>query len=147
MAEGLIGLDCYLYRNTGSYASPSWNLIDAAAEMEVTATAEAVDVSSRASNFKLFEQGQIELRIKAKIPIRDADADIIALYTAFFARTAIEFTALSGPQGTAGSRGPRFKGKIVNLSRTEPLNGAVTYDMEVVPVVNPDAVPAWYVTT
>lgn len=63
MAGALIGRECKLYLNTGSFASPTWTEIDRAIDVAANMPAERGDVSSRVSKWKMERKALIGLEI------------------------------------------------------------------------------------
>lgn len=121
-----IGQAQYLYRNSATYGSPTWVLINTVKDVTVTDKLDEVDASCRASNFKLTEPGQEDFSIETVILADTANTQYQALLDAHNAKTAIDLLALDGPVATVGSQGHRCICKILDFSRGEPLNDLAT---------------------
>jgi len=74
-----------------------------------------------------------------------ADADYLALETAYQTKAALDLAILDGPITTAGSRGLRAKWKIFGWKRNEALRDAVTIDVTIKPCYEITNPPTWFV--
>jgi len=143
-----IGQAFYLYRNTGSYGTPTWTLVNTVKDVSCTHKLDEVDASCRASNWKLTEPGMIEFSLETTILQDTENTQYQALLDAFNAQTNVEFLALDGPVATVGSEGPRAICKIFDFSRGEPLNDLSTNNVVAKPVydaTNPGV--SWHVVS
>lgn len=127
-----MGFDCKLYRNTGSYGSPTWDLMPNVMDANVTMEMDEADASIRGASggAKLTVAALMGVTIEWSMVWDTADADLLALRTAAFARTAVEFLALD--QTTTGGvspfgQGPRAICQLFGFSRPEPINGIATF--------------------
>lgn len=133
------------YRNSGTYGSPTWDLISNVKDLTLNLDKDETDVTTRASGgFKEFVDGLIDASIEFSMLWDTSDADFTAIRTAFFAKTAIEFLILDGLQATAGSQGLRVTCMIKAFTRNETLGEALMVDCTIRPVKNANAAPAWY---
>lgn len=140
-----IGRFHYLYRNTGTYASPVWNHITAARDVTVTESRETVEVDARGYTIKSHLLGSRTIEMSVEL-LYDPDVDDQqSLRTAYVNGTEVEFLALDGPVGTTGSRGLRFTGVISEFTRSEPLGDVATISMTVVPSATAANPPAEFV--
>lgn len=134
-----------LYRNSGSYGTPTWDLIDNVKDLTLNLDKDEVDITTRGSGgFKEFIDGMIDASIDFGMVWDTADTDFTAIRTAFFAKTAIEFLILDGLQATSGSQGLRVTCMIKSFTRNENLGEALMVDVTLRPVKNANAAPAWY---
>ena len=134
-----------LYRNSGSYGTPTWDLINNVKDLTLNLDKDEVDITTRGSGgFKEFIDGMIDASIDFGMVWDTADTDFTAIRTAFFAKTAIEFLILDGLQATSGSQGLRVTCMIKSFTRNENLGEALMVDVTLRPVKNANAAPAWY---
>lgn len=133
------------YRNSGSYASPTWDLIPGVKDLTLNLDKDETDVTTRGSGgFKEFVDGLIDASIDFSMLYDTADTDFTAIRTAFFAKTPIEFLILDGLVATNGSQGLRVTCMIKSFTRNETLGEALMVDVTIRPVKNANAAPAWY---
>lgn len=127
-----VGLDMFLYYNTGNFASPVWAQINCRDLKKGRTTGEA-DVSNRGSKNKLLEPTLIAREYTFDIVTDQTDTAFVALQTAYFARTNVEFALANGPIGTSGTVASggtanvvfsRITCKIFGFEDAEPLDGA-----------------------
>ena len=127
-----VGLDMFLYYNSGSFSVPVWVAVNARDNKKVRAMGEA-DVSNRGSKNQLSEPTLNKREYQFDIVTDQTDAAFVAIQTAYFARTPIEFALSNGPIGTAGTVASggtvnvvysRITCKIFGFEDAEPLDGA-----------------------
>lgn len=134
-----------LYRNTGTYVAPVWDIIPNIKDLTLQLDKDETDVTTRASGgFKEMVDGLIDASIQFQMLWDTADTDFTSIRTAFFAKTAIEFLVLDGPSGTSGSQGLRATCMIKSFTRNENLGEALMVDITIRPVKNANAAPAWF---
>ena len=136
-----------IYRNTGTYASPTWDEIVNVKDLSLNLDKDEVEITTRASNgFKEFVDGLIDASVEFQMVWNTADPDFTALQTAFFAKTSIEFLVLDGLRTTSGTQGLRATCMVKNFSRSETLGEAIMVDITIRPTKNANAAPAWFTT-
>lgn len=137
-----------VYRNTGSYGSPTWDLVANIKDLTLNLDKDETDVTTRSSEgFKEFVDGLIDASVDFSMLWDDADSDFTAIRTAFFAKTAIEFLILDGPQsgtGSAGRQGLRATMMTKSFTRNENLGEALMVDVTLRPAKNANSPPEWY---
>jgi hypothetical protein len=140
-----LGLDARLYRNTGTYASPTWNEIKNVKDVTLSLETSEADVTTRGNSgwratVATLKDGSIEFEM-----VWDTDDDDFAVIRdAFLNRAAIEFAVMDGDITVSGSQGLRALCVVTNFSRNEALEEAITVSVTVKPTysVNP---PSWVV--
>ncbi len=138
-----LGMEGKLYRNTGSYVSPDWNLINNVKDVTLNLEAGEADVTTRGNagwraTLTTLKDGSIEFEM-----VWDTgDADFTALQQAFFGNAVVELAVMDGDIGTAGSQGLRATCMITNFSRNEALEEAIMVSVTAKPTypLNP---PEW----
>ena len=138
-----LGMDAKLYRNTGTYASPTWNEVKNVKDVTLNLEAGEADVTTRGNagwraNIATLKDASLEFEMVWDT----ADDDFTAIRTAFLTNAAIEFAVLDGPVATSGSQGLRASMAITNFSRAEPLEEAIKVSVTAKPTyaTNP---PEW----
>ena len=135
-ATPMIGMNMKLYRNTGSYGSPTWALVGNVVDLKMDpGTAEEVDIMVRASGgFRQYEQGPKAAAYEWDMLWKQVDTDLAAIITAWSGDSLIEFAFADGVIGTAGSVASggtagatffRHECKIFSVGRDETLGDKV----------------------
>lgn len=141
----ILAADAVLHRNTASYGSPTWDAMALVQDLTLNLTKDTVDVSTRGGGGWGEEvDGLKHATITFSMLYDTTDADFSAIESAFNANTAIEFLCLDGPAATSGKEGLRASCMVSGFTRNENLGEALTVDIELKPVKNADAAPAWY---
>jgi len=136
------------YRNTGTYATPTWDLIGNVKDLTLSLEKDETDVTTRASGgWKEFVDGMKDATIEFGMLWDTGDADFTAIKDAFTGNTAIEVLVLDGLVATAGSQGLRVTCMVKSFTRNENLGEALMVDVSLRPVKNSNAAPAWYTAT
>jgi len=141
-----LGLDAKLYRNTGTYAAPTWDLIGNVRDLTLNLETGEADVSTRANNGWRATVGTLkDASIEFEMVWDNLDTDFTVIRDAFLNNTSIEFAVMDGlitGQGSSGSQGLRATCRIANFSRNEALEEAITVSVTVKPTyaINP---PSW----
>jgi hypothetical protein len=142
------GINHKLFRNTGTYASATWNEIVSTRDITVTDNFAEADVSRRGAALRQTEPTLREISIDFEMVWDTADEDFAALFTAYAAKTLIELAYADGAIGTAGTvasggtvdvQGFRVSCKIVKWERSLPLEGAATVAITAKPCYSTNA--------
>jgi hypothetical protein len=141
-----LGFNAKLYRNTASYASPTWLLIDNCRDLKLNLPFGEADANARAgAGWEEKEPALIGASVEFEMLFDVADANYTVLEAAAFARTAIEFAVMNGAVATTGNRGLRATCKLFDFSRDEPLSETLKTSVKIMPCRNVSAAPAWFV--
>ena len=145
----ITGYFCKLYRNTGTYGSPTWVEVLPTRDVKSNCVMNEIDASVRGGNgWQQNVPGLKNLTLEFNLLWDSTDASLTAISDAYFANppTTIEFLALSGPIGTAGNKGIRAVCYVTNFSRNEGLEEAVTVDVTAKPAAGVNA-PSVFTST
>lgn|SRR5262245_16437186 len=140
-----LGLDAKLYRNTGSFASPTWNEVINVKDLTLNLEAGEADVTTRGNNgwratVATLKDGSIEFEM-----VWDTeDLDFAAIRDTFLNRASMEFAVMDGGIAVSGSQGLRATCMVTNFSRNESLEEAITVSVTVKPTYSVNA-PVWMV--
>jgi Phage tail tube protein len=143
-----LGLDGKLYRNTGVYATPAWDLIGNVKDVTLNLETGEADVSTRGNNGWRATVGTLkDASIEFDMIWDTGDADFTAIKDAFFNGTTVDLAVMDGlitGAGSSGSQGLRAVCRITTFSRNEALEEAIHVSVTAKPTysVNP---PAWMV--
>tara|TARA_R100000458_G_C8260495_1_gene236040 strand:+ start:472 stop:912 length:441 start_codon:yes stop_codon:yes gene_type:complete len=140
----VLGMNAKLYYNTGSYASPTWTLIDNVRDLTLNLERGDTDITTRGGggwrqSVATLADGSIDFGMVWDT----ADTVFTAIKNAFINNTTVEFLALDGLQATTGSQGLRATMAITSFSRNEGLEDALTVDVSA-KTAYADNAPEWY---
>lgn len=138
----ILGANGKLYRNTGTYGSPTWDLVPNCRSITGNHSWSDVNVSGRAGGAAVqHEPGLIDFDFSIEMLYDPSDTDFTTIRDAAFARTGIEFALLDQASGTAGSYGTRAFCKFFNYKRPEEIDGimSASFDIKNAYSTNPPA--------
>ena len=140
-----LGQDCKLYRNTATYASPSWDEVDSARDVTLGLEKNETDISTRGNDgweatATVRKKGSVEFELLWK----PEGADFEAFRDAWLNGDSIEVAVMDGPIDTPGSQGLRATMQVIMFKRKEPLDGAVMADVSLKPTLAAQP-PEWMV--
>lgn len=138
-----LGMEAKLFRNSGSYASPTWAEMDNVKDLTLNLEAGEADVTTRGNNgwratVASLKDGSIEFEMVWDT----ADEAFTAIQQAYFGNTPVEFAVMDGPITEAGAQGLRASFSITKFSRNEPLEEAITVSVTAKPTYS-DHSPEW----
>ena len=138
-----LGMDAKLYRNSGSYETPTWNEVTNVKDVTLNLEAGEADVTTRGNagwraNIATLKDASLEFEMVWDT----ADDDFTAVRQAFLSNGSVEFAVLDGDIETTGSQGLRATMAITNFSRSEPLEEAIQVSVTAKPTYA-DNPPEW----
>lgn len=123
----VIGNECKLYRNSGSYASPTWLEIENVKDLSYTSEAQEADLTTRANNGYTATVATLKsISVNFGMVYDPDDVDYAALETAYDAKDVIEIAICDGPIGTTGTKGIRLSTQIFSFGQDQALTEGVT---------------------
>ena len=140
----VLGMNAKLYRNTGTYASPTWTVVSNVKDVTLSLETGEADVTTRAASG--WRQSIATLKdagLEFEMVWDGTDAGFTAVKDAYMNGTNVEFLVLDGDESTTGSQGLRAEMSIMTFSRNEPLEEAVTVSVSAKPT-KADNAPAWH---
>lgn len=146
------GLECKLYYNTTTHASPTWVEVTRAINVSFSLSKGEADQSSRVSTWKMQKGTLKDLEITFTYRKKQGtDTVFDALIAAAIGETVYEYAVLDGAHSVSGVQGIRAFCEIMSAGNTQDLESAEeveftlkpTYKEESSAVVNPD----WYKVT
>ena len=138
-----LGMEAKLYRNTGTYAAPTWVELTNVKDLTLNLEAGEADVTTRGNagwraTVATLKDGSIEFEM-----VWDTtDTNFTAIQDAFFNNTDIEFAVMDGDVAASGSQGLRATMSITNFSRSEALEEALMVSVNAKPTYAVNA-PEW----
>jgi len=122
MPGPVLGMNCKLYRNTGSYGSPTWSLVATVRDVTPTIEAAEADMTTRANGgWEAILPSLRKITIETEIPHKTTDTNYAALQAAFVAGSVVELLFLDGLIATSGSTGIRASYGITKWASAETL--------------------------
>ncbi len=138
-----LGMDAKLYRNSGSYETPTWAEVKNVKDVTLNLEAGEADVTTRGNagwraNIATLKDASLEFEM-----VWDTDDDdFSAIRQAFLSSGAVEFAVMDGDIETEGSQGLRATMAITGFSRSEPLEEAISVSVTAKPTYA-DNPPEW----
>jgi len=138
-----LGMEAKLYRNSGTYASPTWVEMQNVKDVTLNLEAGEADVTTRGNagwraTIAALKDGSIEYEMVWDT----ADPDFTAIQQAFFGNTEIEFAVMDGDITASGTQGLRATMSITNFSRSEALEEAIGVSVTAKPTYSENP-PEW----
>ncbi len=120
-----LGMNAKCYRNTGTYGTPTWVLMNNIRDATLADSMAEADVTRRASGgFREMEPTTREVAYDYDAVNVDSDTEVAAVLAAYAARTAMDLEILDGLIATPGSTGVRARFKVFKRERSEELDNA-----------------------
>lgn len=129
-----------IYRNTGTFASPTWNLVDHVKDVAFVYAKDSLDATTRASSkLKEYEPGRGEFSITGMMMVDESDEDFTAFETADLADSLLDIMILDGTNATNGSRGYRMEMKLSSFTEETADDGILFRSFELKPCISSNA--------
>jgi hypothetical protein len=137
-----LGLNAKLYRNTGTFAMPTWVEVTNVQDLELSDDMTEFDASIRGGGgFSEAEPTLRNLELTFNMRNEIADTHMIALRTAYATRAAVDMQVLDGPVATVGTHGVRARFKVFEFGKPQNLADGQFLNLRLRPAPNPDGVP------
>lgn len=129
MAGALVGRECKLYYNSGTFASPTWTELTRAIDVAYTITSERGDVSSRVSIWKMEKKALNGLELTFGYRYRQGVTDAVfdALRPMALSNTVVEFAVCDGAIATTGNEYLRASYQL-EMTMNQPMADGVSVD-------------------
>ena len=138
-----LGMDAKLYRNTGTYAAPTWVEVSNVKDVTLNLEKGEADVTTRANAGWRATVGTLkDASIEFQMVWDTVDAGFDAIRQAFFNNTPLEFAVMDGDIADPDSEGLRATFDIFNFTRNEALEEAILVDVSIKPTYADNA-PEW----
>lgn len=122
-----------LYFNSGSYGSPTWNLVSAIKDCQLEATFDDQEATTRqGGGLKEHEPTLLDIVFTGKIRTDEGDTTgYLALETATLSRAILDVMILDGASTVNGSRGYRLDVKNHKFSQAEGVADILYKDFDI----------------
>ena len=131
------------YCAAGIGGTPTWSELTNVKNVTLNLQKGEADVTTRANNgWKATAATVKEGSIEFEMVWDTTDAGFTAIKTAWFNSSIIGIAAMDGPIATNGSQGLWADCQVIDFSREEPLEEAITVKVTVKPTYSANA-PIW----
>lgn len=122
-----LGIKCKLYRNTGSYGTPTWDEVPIVGELTQNSAWDEGEVLNRTSRVAFSVKTLLRLSFTVKMKADLTDADYTVFANAADADTVVDLMILDGVSTTNGVRGYRFESQIFSRNQDQGP-GVIVHD-------------------
>ncbi len=147
LAGTKVGIGGVVYRNTGSYGSPTWTAQTAVKDVNFGQPWDFGDASTRATRAKLYAKTQVDLAISLVVKADNLESGYQAMVTAAMSPTSVlDFLILDGLVSAEVVHGIRSEFLLSQTGQSQAI-GDVIYDtFDLKPSYTTNGVPSWVVT-
>lgn len=127
------GIGGRLYRNTGTYGSPTWTHQDRVLSVSPSMPWDYVEAGSRGTRAKLYMQARADLQIQVQMKADDADVGYLAFRTAASVPgTVVDCLILDGLISVEGVHGWRGEFLVSLSGAPQEADGSIydTFDLK-----------------
>lgn len=129
-----LGIDSKVYRNTGTYGSPTWTEISLVRDVQVNPSWGRADSSSRASKVMSEVKTQLTVAFTLSVKVSLTDTGYIALMDSFVDSDGVlDLMIINGTNTTNGVEGWRFDAGVFTASEDQSIGNTLYRDFEVGP--------------
>lgn len=132
-AQLLPGINCGLYKNTGTYGSPTWTDQTSAKSAKPGFAWDFADAVNRASPIKLYVKTLVDIALQVMMRADPADTVYAAWVAAHWSRTAVfDLLVLNSKITVEGCCGVRGEFLISLADEAQEIEGVVysTFDLK-----------------
>lgn len=142
----VLGMNCKLYRNTGTYGAPTLNEVPNVRDLSLSLDTSQADVTTRNNNGWMARVATLtDGGVQFGMVYNTEDPDFVAIRDQFLAKSAVEYFILDGSSSVSGTQGFRMTCMVTNFSMSQALTEAVTVDVSIVPTFATNAPSAYTV--
>lgn len=139
-----LGLDGKLYRNTGTFVSPTWDEVKNVRDLTLSLEAGEASMTTRANaGWEAVLASLKKASIEFQMVWDSADNDVTAFRDAFLNRSTIECAVMDGDIAVAGNQGLRATMAVLKFARSEALEEGMLIDITIKPAYAANA-PSWH---
>lgn len=126
-----LGSSWYLYRNTGTHASPTWGLINQVSDVNLALSMNSGEIRLRSLAYALELPGKLTGSVDINLVQNIDDTTWDNLMVDFLAGDQKQFAVCNGTIATSGVEGFKFFGLIKEMPLDQPLEELVEGTMSV----------------
>lgn len=136
------GIGCGLYRNTGSYATPTWTVQTEVQSVTPSSPWDWVEASSRASAAKLYGKSLVDIGYQVMMRADDLATDWEAFMAAHWSRTTVmDLLILNGLISVEGVRGVRAEFFCSLDTEPQEIAGSIISTFTLKPTMSTNGYP------
>lgn len=143
---GSTGREWKIYRNTATYATPTWTQVAERKDISIGLSKDEIESLRDGAEFREYLPGFKDMTIEFPIRYTNANTNLVAFKDDFFGDTSTSFDLLilDGPQGTSGSQGIRAMVTLTGFDMSAGLAEESTVDLTFRPTYNTDGETDWF---
>lgn len=139
----IIGMDCELFHNSGTFITPVWGQCDAAKDVSIEVQVNEVDASRRGSGgWRQNETTLKEATVNATFVKDKDDATFVAIESAFRSNSSMEIAVLDGANAV-GTDWLTAKWKVTQWNESQGLEDVVNVEATFRIAPDEDLVPTY----
>lgn len=143
----LLGLNAVLYRNTGTYGSPTWTAVTCVSDLKVDPSWDTVEIPTRASKIKKNGKTLLGVAITGSLKSHLTDAAYLAIIAALMSQTTvIDFMVLNAGNTDTGAHGFRGEFLVTQGGEDQGVGSGIKTDITFVPADTDNAFSTVLVT-
>lgn len=142
-----LGKDAVICRNTGTFGSPTFVAVPNIQDLTRTDARSESNVTGKGEDIATFDTSYRVQKVSFKLVFVRGETALAAFRTAYRGNTPLDMVVLDGPLATVGSSGTHADWKFVKMDESQPLDGNVTFDCEIVPTKTSNGQPVDYVVS
>lgn len=136
------GIGCGLYRNTGTYGTPTWTIQSLVQSVTLNCPWDFSDANSRASAVKLYGKSLVDIAVQVTFRADDADAGWQAFIDAHWSRTTVlDLLILNGLISVEGVMGVRGEFLCSLASEPQDIGGSIISTFDLKPTFSSNGYP------
>ncbi|MGN6543779.1 MAG: hypothetical protein ACTHK7_01935 [Aureliella sp.] len=142
-----VGRDAKLYyRSGGTYALPTWSLIERIGDVTLGAEKSTSDLAIRETPNDKSSFGGLKFPISFTYYKRNLVEDVVftALQDSFLNNTPLDIAAVDQAIATVGAAGFRGPYVVSKFERSEPVNDSISYSVELLECEDVDGTTPLY---
>ncbi|VTR96043.1 unnamed protein product [Gemmata massiliana] len=138
----LTGIGAVLYKNSGSYGTPTWGAQNIIRSVSPAFPWDFADAPSRATPIKIYGKVAVDLAIQVMMRADPADANYAAWVDAHWSRTAVlDLLILNAKLATEGARGLRGEFLISLSGEPQEIDGTIFSTFDIKPTITTNGLP------
>ena len=137
-----LGVTSKLYRNTGSWGTPTWVAIDKVDGLELDSGWNTSTSGDRGQGVDTVEKTTATLNITGRVKQDDSDAGYAALLAGYLSRSPIDLMVLNGASNSNGATGFRAMWHVTRFAEPQGRDVVIYRDFTLVPAGYDSTTPA-----
>jgi len=129
----LLGMNAKVYRNTGTYGSPTWNEVTGISDFQRTGEWDVVKQAVRGNRVALTAKTFLNIEFTFKIQASLDDADYLAIAAAVDSDTPLDMLVLNASSTTVGARGVRADFLFTSHNEDQSAGAALFPEIKMMP--------------